>query len=417
MNTNRTRSREGLSGFWSLLRAVPLFEVLVVFSLFPAVYQGAERLQPVEAFAPWNLYYLTIAAAAVCALGIFLLDRRIPPLSLFVLGVWLLFVGWAALSLEWTVGTDEYATSKLTRIAAFNTLLLVFGLALAQSRRRVVAFGIVMGLVGAWLTAEALYATYVLEEFPFVTTGATTYLSLGRAIGFAAPLLAYVLFAHRRYSLRVLAGALLAILLVGLLTTGARGPFVACAAALGVFVVIELVALPFHRQVSGRRVVFASVATAAVAGAVFAATQRLGGVPWTIRRLQGADGARNTDTRQAMIVEAYEFWQEEPIRGHGLGSYEAMSAVGHVYPHNVVAEILTELGLVGIGLFALLILPAFAMLVYVRFTTGDALHTALVALFVFMFVNASFSFDLQGNRQLFFAIGLMAFAWAEATTE
>ncbi|WP_290813396.1 O-antigen ligase [Halovivax sp.] len=414
MSAQTTEDRVALRSAWSRLPRVPLFELLVAFSLFPAVYVGADRLQPVEAVAPASAYHLAVGGATVVAIAVFLYDRRVYPLSAFVLVAYLLFVGWAIYSLRWTVGNDGYTDYKLHRMIVFNTLLLAFGLVLAQSRRRVVAFGLVMGVVGLWLSAEAVYASYVLGEFAFVTVGSENYLTHGRAIGFAAPLLAYVLFAHPQYSLRVLAGALLAALVVGSMVAGGRGPFVAIVVALATFAILEGLAAGVQRRISARGLLATAAATVGVGAAVALAVRSLDGTPWAIERLLVARESDEAETRLFMLREAYGFWREEPLRGHGIGSYDVMTATVHDYPHNVVVEVLAELGLVGLALAALVVLPPLLACFYARFSGGDALYSALVALFVFMFVNASLSFDLHANRQLFFAAGLMALAWTEA---
>lgn len=413
-----THARTDVDGFalWRYARTLPLLEVLVAFSLFPAVYVGADRLAPLQQAAPVSFYYLTIGAGTLVALGVFLFDRRLYPLSLFVFVATLAFVGWAALSLRWTAETGGYHRYKLHRMIVFDTVLLGFGLVLAQSRRRIVAFALVMGVIGAWLSAEAVYASYVLDEFAFATVGSETYLTHGRAIGFAVPLLAYVLFSHEWLSVRLLAGGLVVAGILGSLTAGGRGPFIALIVALGVFVALETMAALASRRIDARRLVAASGVTVVVAGAVFLAVRSLGRTPWTLERLRTIGGASETETRRFMLVEAAELWLERPIRGHGIGSYAALTETVHQYPHNVVVETLAELGLVGFGLAALIVLPPLFASLAARFRGGNAMYSALVALFVFMFLNACFSFDLHSNRQLFFAVGLMAYGWTGANS-
>ncbi|WP_254863536.1 O-antigen ligase family protein [Halovivax gelatinilyticus] len=398
----------------ALLGRVPLLEALVAFSLFPAVYLGADRMAPIEAAAPVNPYYLAVVAAVTLAVVVFLVDRRIYPLSAAVVLACLAFVGWAWLSLRWTVGTGEYPTYKLHRMIAFNTVLLTLGLVLAQSRHRIVAFALVMGLIGAWLSAEALYASQVLGEFAFATVGSDSYLTHGRAIGFAVPLLAYVLFAHPRPSFRLLAGALIAVGIVGSATAGGRGPFVALIVALAVFVFIEFVVALVTRRVDFVQLGVGVVAAVAVAGTTALVIRSLGGMPWTVERLLDSREQSSGETRLVMIREAYDLWLDEPVRGHGIGSFEVLTTTVHQYPHNVVVETLAELGLVGFALASLVVLTPLIGSLYARLTGGDAIYSALVALFVYALVNASLSFDLQANRQLFFAVGLMALAWTEA---
>ncbi|WP_247729230.1 O-antigen ligase family protein [Halovivax limisalsi] len=408
----------------SILAAVPILEVLIAVSLFPAVYLGADRLAPIEAALPVNFYYLAITLATLLALGTVLRagygvgrDRRVDPRSAAVFFAALAFVAWAALSLRWTVESGEYATYKLERLALFGPLLLGFGLVLARSRRRLVAFALVMGAIGVWLAAEALYATHVLGEMAFVTVGSDTYLVHGRAIGFAAPLLSGVVVARRHPAIRLVAGAMIAAALVGSATAGGRGPFVALLAALGTFVLVEGLTAAAARRVTPAGVAASVGSAIAIVGGALLMIRTLGSTPWTLERLGTVGSDSATETRLHMLEEATNLWLERPLLGHGIGSYDALTATGHEYPHNVIVETLAELGLVGFGLAALVVLPGLVASLAARVRGGSAMHTAVVALFVYMLVNACLSFDLQSNRQLFFAAGLLALGWTARNDE
>jgi O-antigen ligase len=79
------------------------------------------------------------------------------------------------------------------------------------------------------------------------------------------------------------------------------------------------------------------------------------------------------------------------------------------YPHNLLLEILAELGLV--GLLLLLFHLVFALwLLKPRLVGEDPLRLLVLALFVNTLVNAQVSEDLTGNRLLFAVLGLMALA-------
>lgn len=69
--------------------------------------------------------------------------------------------------------------------------------------------------------------------------------------------------------------------------------------------------------------------------------------------------------RQLMWMESFEMFWQYPLFGLGLGNWASNSILssqlgeGIVYPHNVVAEILSEHGLVGFVLFAVLFLVVY----------------------------------------------------------
>jgi O-antigen ligase len=104
--------------------------------------------------------------------------------------------------------------------------------------------------------------------------------------------------------------------------------------------------------------------------------------------------------------------------GIGTGGYAAISTTGAIYPHNIVLEVGTELGVLG-----LLALAAFVLSVVVRLLRllrggGETAGWAglLLTLFVFALVNAQFSGDVPYNSGLWLwggiATGLAAAARA-----
>ncbi|MBW3631353.1 MAG: O-antigen ligase family protein, partial [Gemmatimonadetes bacterium] len=148
------------------------------------------------------------------------------------------------------------------------------------------------------------------------------------------------------------------------------------------------------------------------------------GVAWTYRYM-AAGGKTTTLARFAVLLEAgrgksaserleYQslansLWQERPVTGHGFGSWSALvgSPIAADHPHNIVLEIAVELGVVGLLVFAALLVScwiAFRSPVPLR---ADPLRTLALMLVVNAAVNAQFSGNLLDNRTLFAFLGLM----------
>jgi hypothetical protein len=84
--------------------------------------------------------------------------------------------------------------------------------------------------------------------------------------------------------------------------------------------------------------------------------------------LTGEDDASPADTsssaRLSLFGAALTMFEERPVLGFGTGGFEAEShrLLGHdeAYPHNAVLQFAAEFGLVGVGLFLVIVIAAFA---------------------------------------------------------
>jgi O-antigen ligase len=115
--------------------------------------------------------------------------------------------------------------------------------------------------------------------------------------------------------------------------------------------------------------------------------------------------------RVGMLVAAFQHWCDSPLIGFGFGSFPILegTADARLYPHNIVVEVLVELGI--LGLFLGLLCTALAARASARSSNNktDVLHKIFMAYFAYALVNSFISGDIPDNRGLFLAIGLLAF--------
>lgn len=120
------------------------------------------------------------------------------------------------------------------------------------------------------------------------------------------------------------------------------------------------------------------------------------------------DKGDSVNTRVSMVEAAWELFKQEPLTGVGAGGFatEAFGVDQRLYPHNVILEIMAELGLLGMGVFAaslsIIGLGAWRILKTVVVRSDDradvALASAVVVCFVFSLFAAQVSGDLYDNR-------------------
>jgi len=79
--------------------------------------------------------------------------------------------------------------------------------------------------------------------------------------------------------------------------------------------------------------------------------------------IDGTD-SESIDERIEMAKNSKLLFYENPLFGSGIGSYSAIYGKGlRAYPHNIILELLAEIGLIGLFLFFLVVIsPAFSRL-------------------------------------------------------
>ena len=108
---------------------------------------------------------------------------------------------------------------------------------------------------------------------------------------------------------------------------------------------------------------------------------------------------------------AFELFYNHPLSGIGIGGFGVFSAEiegikeKFIYPHNILLEIISELGLFGLIFFIILIGFAFKQLFYLknkyRCSNLFPLTNVVISLLIFSFLTSLFSGNI--NNQLLFA--------------
>jgi hypothetical protein len=146
------------------------------------------------------------------------------------------------------------------------------------------------------------------------------------------------------------------------------------------------------------------------------------GGPTTLRRFQTLqERGVESEGRFRNLEYAQNIIQDSSIPvllfGHGVGSWPLL--IGEpdqqLYPHNISAELMIELGFVGLALFWIMGLISVRNLGPLRDIRNDPVRVFLLTAFLTQFVIAHVSGDLHENRGLFVMMGLMTFDWGRKT--
>lgn len=382
------------------------FAVCYVAFVFAGVYKAAwyTAWVPVDPTLAFGL-----AAAAVAGWLALRGGLRPTRAGIAITGLFTALALYAVVSGLWSPSTDYYL-SKAFRLVGVTGLaigLAALGVASSSRRLRYTALATVGFVLVA--AAETLFRYVRTPGDTAIYPFGTNYLITGRVLGLGIVILAgYLLLSRADRRLAAAAGVALPPTAYALLVIGSRGPLVAAVGAVGLLVVAGILV---GRLPNGRWAL----------GAYAAATGLVGFAGFTVaRHLQ-------TITRLLWLLEGpgqslgarFTYWQQTlaglgpatlPF-GHGLGSWPVVLGYGDAqdYPHNIILEVVFELGLVGLGLLLSLFGLGVAVALREWYDHGRPVHLVVLALFAYMLANTMVTGDLNENRYLFAVCGVLAY--------
>lgn len=118
---------------------------------------------------------------------------------------------------------------------------------------------------------------------------------------------------------------------------------------------------------------------------------------------------KNVGSRIEALIIGVKSFTSNPIMGIGLGGYKFLNPILK-YPHNIILEIIVELGLIGI--FFIWILFSFLNINFYKIyiakkTKNKKVFLFSVYIFIFSIVNGLVSGNIASNEYVFFSIVLL----------
>ena len=233
-------------------------------------------------------------------------------------------------------------------------------------------------------------------------------IELGRDSADGLLIAIYSVLATTRRSARVWAIAVSPALAVAMIAAGSRGPVLAF-----VFGLTALLALTAVNPRARRRLGFVAAAflIATIVVPLVVPGSALGRAFSTI--IGSASGLSSNGRSQLWSVAIAAFSQHT-LLGLGTGGFAALNT-GLLYPHNILLEVASELGVFGAAAMVAILLGFANSLVNCwRSGTGPdrLMASLLISLFLTALVNACFSDPIQGNGEVWLwgglAIGMSA---------
>ncbi len=328
--------------------------------------------------------------------------------------IYLIFILYVVLSTTWS-NSSTYAQFKLLRLFTVVPGSIGGALIIAQSNVRFARF---LRLI---VTFGILLSTLVIFQYISGTLnggfsiGEGAYLLPSRIMGIAGLIFIYWLSKTQNFYKRIVLIILTSIHILGIFLSSSRGALVALFAAIGLFVLLQMWYNRYHIQLPHEvrdlgltgLIGGTGVAIAISAGVVDLTSFRI------VRRTLRLFLPNQTETSLLARIEHYQFsfeqWLQSPLFGHGIGSYGVLRTGEDIilYPHNIILEILIELGLIGFGLMSSLVFIGIIRIYRYKQAASDSTYSFLIAFAFFWFVSALFSFDITGNRHFLMSVALL----------
>jgi O-antigen ligase len=413
---HRARHRSGLSQkAWWLIGQLVSFEGMFVMFLYSNEIKVLMPATPIDT--------TLLFGAATMGLGAYLISREgIYVRGLMITGAAALFVCYAIVSFYWTP-SHSLVRIRLAYLIVFNSWCVIAGaMIIGRSRERTLRF---LCLTLALSLFVACYGMGIYIKYGNFRTldmwdqlgFSRTYLNWGYVVADGAGVALVVTMFSRLLSLKqIVAGGMLLICASFLLVGGARGPMLGLVLAGMVTVAVRIPNVaPGRIDVSTGQIVIAALAVLAVL--YIAMLIASGQTTTTINRfakLFSEVEGQTTDEGASRLIywpAAIRMWIDAPWIGHGFASFSYIfrhgAEVDGTHPHNVILEILCELGLVGLAFFGLFVWSGLRHATFTRLR-NDPLMVCVVVYLSTAMMNSMFAKELTGGRKLFFAIALFA---------
>lgn len=363
----------------------------VFYALFLSA--GIIKVNPLLAAVPGDLTLLTAAAVSV-ALVLSLVRDGVPPLPTPA-AIYPLLAALGLLSVFWT-DLPEVGLEKAVIFESLTALSFISAFILVRTRTQLMRF--MMAIVAIALLVALTAEETGHQAHAFVAAGSgTNEIELALMSGFGLMAAFGYLFVVDRHAWGVLWIVPATIFATTILKAGSRGVLIGT--VLGLVFLLVWLGVAGGR---GRRLLLVVLVGGAVA-AVVGGPQLTGGATTKYKtELFSSNPADVLRQRNWYFTQGWELTAAHPF-GTGLAGYEA--ATGERYPHNIVLEYGSELGIPGVALFLALFIAAWRSL-----TSGAARYTpeaAVVGALLVLFATESLvSLGPNESRPLWFTIGL-----------
>lgn len=348
-----------------------------------------------------------IMAGAVVLLAIYSVAKDgMPPLRW---PAWM-FIGLAFVVMAgaFLVPGTSYGVEKALRFFGLGLTAFLGAMIILRDERSVMRFMDALIVIGLVMSFDALLSPSQLQSGRLQAFGANT-ITLGRAAAIAAAGLAVRIL--WKPSTALVGAPLMIVCLLALAGSGSRGPAAAIALSLAVLVSYRL----WTRGASTSVIIGFGAGISSLAGVAWSYVPRTSASRFE-SILSGALGSSEL-SRLGLYSRALGLMRARPFQGVGTGNFSKYGT--NAYPHNLILEVGSENGLIGLVLLVSAIVAAVVNSVRTAVRKPGRAADFLVVALVLALVNSAVSGDINDNRLLYALMGasFMSALWPEHADE
>ena len=395
--------------FVRFMRNLFSFELLFILFLFAWSYKADPKL----GWVPIDLTQLFFILSVCSGIFIFLAEKKkFEKKATFIVLSGLTFILYILISLTWTLG-DIYAQQKVLNFSTLTLWALIAGaFIIASDKIRLARFIKLILLIAVWIAAESIIE-YINSGSDIINLN-SGYLSLGYTLGMGVLICAaYGFLSDGILAKRIFMIIMSLYFLFVLFILGGRGPLLSTMLSLPVPLLFGSRLAQSNKTKLKKYAGFFTFIFLVIALISFYLYLK-GSLTATLYRmflLLEPGMGQSAGTRVEYYTISESLWLSAPVFGYGIGSWPILNGLPDMifYPHNLVLEILVELGLIGLILFGLI--AFFALKGFIKQNKKRSIYWGSIVLMLFVnaFIGAMLSGDINDNRILFVLLGLMAF--------
>jgi O-antigen ligase len=343
-------------------------------------------------------------------------EWKIPNWSKSILITYILFCTFLLFSGFYTP-SPNYGWLKIFRFIVFNSTMFLTPFIIIRSiddsKRLLILLRNVLIIIAILMIFYILYSLSITSGISFllrVSILGANPITVGSFIAIAVGMLTIVMV-RNSYKLWVLYLPLLILLIIGLISTGSRGPIISL--LLGLFIYLVFFEKESRKKISllSGTIVFSIIIL------LFILPENL-----TTRYLNYTAGDliihQEGVKRVSTIAMRLQYWElsisewsrniKTLLVGVGSGGFSSFYIMRdyRFYPHNMFIEVIVELGLLGLSLF-LIFWYKIGKILFRSYINLSIVSALWITAFLVRFFGSQFSGDIGGNRDMWLYLSLV----------
>lgn len=308
--------------------------------------------------------------------------------------------------------SEVYGAQKLMMLFSLTSWALIGTFVLITNKESLQKFLV------SFMSIILITSLYVLTNF-FLNSNdvysqvrigveGSNYLGLGRAaaLGALIVIFLYLFNSNVKNLKKIFAMFLLGVLLLTLMLTGARMALLSLILIIVVFLMSNTFKLVKGDVLVNKKSIKIFFSLIPVPLLLIPFQDSVATMFLRLSTLTNSSGHGSYTQRFERFSLAFEMWKDSVFLGKGIGSY-AIYFNGidqRYYPHNILFELVSEVGVIGLLIFlVLLITPFFLTNVF----KANNLQICIILLLTYAFLNANTTGDINDNRMVFTFLALL----------